>query len=65
LQKDVRNNQRKSRINLFHRGEYIGTVQLLSASHGTGRLGFDVLPDVDVKREELCELGNSGKKGAA
>ncbi len=50
----------KSRIVIRKGGEVIGTLQLLMATKGTGRIGFEFDADYEIKREEIDNCKGNG-----
>jgi hypothetical protein len=54
---DSHKNESKSKVNIYHDGQLIGTVTVKAASHGLARLGFEFAGDYRILREEcdLCE----------
>ena len=52
-----------SRIVIRKGGEVVGTMHLLMASKGTGRIGFEFDEDFQILRSEID--GKDGKEAAA
>lgn len=63
---DLTKDETKSKVNIYHDGQLIGSVAVKVASHGMCRLAFDMPPDYKILREECeCNMGGDGKERAA
>lgn len=54
-------NPDKSAIRITRGGELIGRIEVCQILGSNVRIGLELPPDYDIKRDELCELGGDEK----